>query len=256
MTIALDIDGTITDRNGTVPKRTVEYLTKLHREGYEIIFATGRPFSYAKQAVRDFDFPFFIALQNGADIVHMPEQGHVASIYLGRRTLNLIDQYYKGYVVYSGYEHGDFCYYRPQYFQDELLSYFKDLEKLSSKPWQPVDDFDHITATPLVKCIGPEKELIELQSKITGAMATLIHDPINPKYHLLLITHRNVSKGKAIEHVLHRRPLIAAGDDMNDISMLHVADTKIVMKKAPKIMHTIANIVCDNIVDGLEQALA
>ena len=46
--------------------------------------------------------------------------------------------------------------------------------------------------------------------------------------------------------------VLAAGDDLNDISMLQAADIKIVMPAAPKEMHPMATILAN---DGIIEAL-
>lgn len=42
--VALDLDGTLLERNGTVPQETIQQMTKLHASGVAFAIATGRSF--------------------------------------------------------------------------------------------------------------------------------------------------------------------------------------------------------------------
>ena len=72
--IALDIDGTITDATHHAPKEVVDFLHSLVDCGWEIVLITGRTFSFCHFVVRELDFPFYLGIQNGADILLMPKK--------------------------------------------------------------------------------------------------------------------------------------------------------------------------------------
>jgi hydroxymethylpyrimidine pyrophosphatase-like HAD family hydrolase len=267
--IALDIDGTITDETHHAPPSVVAYLKSLVKNGWEIVFLTGRTFSFGYQVVKEFDFPFYLAVQNGADIFLMPQQERVAQHYLDDKILPILEEAYRGekedFLVYAGYEHGDFCYYRPEKYSPHLSAHLQKIMALSPEPWKAVKNFDFEKGLsfPLAKCLGTKEAMQRINAflqSVPDVSATLIRDPLGADIYLNLVTQKMATKGNALNIVRQvlpeGGPVIAAGDDLNDISMLQHADVKIVMPKAPRSMHPLATIMADKgIVDALDQAI-
>jgi hydroxymethylpyrimidine pyrophosphatase-like HAD family hydrolase len=75
----------------------------------------------------------------------------------------------------------------------------------------------------------------------------MIRDPLGEDIYLILVTAKEGTKGKALHRIKdlvgNAGPTIAAGDDLNDISMLEEADIRIVMEGAPKEMLSLATII-------------
>lgn len=241
--IALDIDGTLTGRDHLVPHEVVDYLHHLFDEGWKIVLLTGRPLSYARHGIANFNFPFYLAVQNGADILEMPTGKLAQRSYLDMEAVYSIDKLHDEYLIYSGFEGGDFCYYQPKRFSQEMLKYLKKLEKLSNSPWQPIEHLDiSQTHFPLIKCIGHRKDLEPVQQKLSecsNIAAALINDPVSDGfYDLILVNHVDATKGCALKRIQKylgiSGPVIAAGDDENDVPMLRVADIAIAMGTAPE----------------------
>ena len=95
--------------------------------------------------------------------------------------------------------------------------------------------------------------------------APLNRDPFNPDYYVIQATHPKATKGEVLKDFIQinqiRGPLIAAeGDDNNDLSMLKIADIKVVMANAPEELLKLADVIAppanhDGIVQGLRQAI-
>ncbi|MBS0604323.1 MAG: HAD family phosphatase [Verrucomicrobia bacterium] len=273
--IALDLDGTITDSTHRAPKEVVDFLHSLEDKGWEIVFITGRTFSFAYKVVGEFDFPYYLAVQNGADILLMPHKQLVARHYLDDKVIPVLDMAYRGeeedFLVYAGYEQGDFCYYRPERFSPKLTEHVHKIMALSPEPWKSVKDFDFKKGIsfPLAKCLGAKQAMERINALLQAVpevSATLIRDPLaEDDVYLNLVTAKQATKGNALRTVKQATgdggPTIAAGDDLNDISMLEAADIKIVMATAPKEMIPMATIVAEHgqqhgIIAALNQAIA
>ncbi|MBS0606171.1 MAG: HAD family phosphatase [Parachlamydiales bacterium] len=272
--IALDIDGTITDQLHHVPPEVCLYLKSLHKEGWQLIFITGRTFSFGFSVLRVLDFPFFVAVQNGADIIQMPEQRLVSRSYLPGDMIASLEKIYtdqeEDFIIYAGYQHGDFCYYRPSRFSSELMVHVEKIKALSPEPWRAVDTFDFAQneAFPLIKCLGDETLMRRVNAslkEIEGVCASMIRDPLAEGVFLNLVTDRQADKGKALERAIaqfgKRGKVIAAGDDRNDISMLETADFSIVMQTAPAEMLEAADLIGKpaterGIIGALKEAIA
>lgn len=271
--LALDIDGTLTDQTHTVPKEVVTFLKNLHVQGWKIFIITGRTLSFASKALKLFDFPCYLAVQNGADVFYTPNQELIFRHYLSPKIIPCLEglcaEFTEDFLVYAGWERGDFCYYRPHRFSQKIQAHIDMMKQLSSEPWQAVNSFafaDHLSF-PLIKCLGSKEEMIILHDSLKNderLAISLIRDPLAKEVYLNLITHPEATKGCALRNVVKQTgkggKIIAAGDDFNDVSMLNQADIKIVMQTAPRELHNLADIIakpsCQHgIIHALETAL-
>lgn len=270
--ITLDIDGTITTQLRTIPGPVISYLTELSKEGWQIAFITGRTFCYAYAPLKDVSFPYYLALQNGSDILEMPSKRLISRSYLDYKVVSSIDQAYAGekedFLLYAGYEKGDFCYYRPARYSERLYAYLEKLKTLSVEPWLALETFNfgENDLFSLAKCLGSQDEMKKIHpilNKIANIDVTMIRDPFSDYLYLNLITAKNATKGIALQKLkdfLGCSLAIAAGDDMNDRSMLEAADISIVMQTAPQTLLEKAHIVAPpasemGIIPGLKKAV-
>jgi hydroxymethylpyrimidine pyrophosphatase-like HAD family hydrolase len=237
---------------------------------WQVAFLTGRIFSFANLILKNFNFPYIVAVQNGADILQMPEKKILYRSYLSSEIVPQIEEVYKGekedFIIYAGIEQGDFCYYRPDRFSKKVLEYLKVLESLSAK-WE-ISDFKFAkgTAFPLIKTFGEKavmKKLFELLSQNRSLEVSMIRDPIDPNLYLNLITDHTVSKGSTlrwIKEYLKSPIVIGAGDDLNDVKMLKEADLAIAIETAPKEILELADIIAKpadqlGIIRAVEEAI-
>lgn len=269
--MAFDIDGTLTHRLDWIDPKVVDYLRSRHNEGWEIALLTGRIFSFGWQIFKEFDFPYLLAVQNGADILSMPEKTPLQRHYLSATLLPEIEKAYQGqeedFVLYAGIDRGDFCYYRPDRYSEKMLAYCKKLESLGAKPWLASDfEFDKSESFPLIKCFGkqgPMEELFQKLSQRSDVEVSMIRDPIDRSLYLNLITHPRANKGSALGELRMMTGaefVIAAGDDGNDLKMLKEADVAIAIETAPRAVLDAADIVAApptelGILTALEEAM-
>jgi Cof subfamily protein (haloacid dehalogenase superfamily) len=256
--IALDIDGTITKDKYSIPSEVSAYLHSLSTEGWTIVFLTGRSFRFASLTLKSLPFPFFCAAQNGSLILEMPAKKAVFEAYLEEGSLSIFQSCFEGlsgnFLVYSGAEKGDFCYYRPDRLSGSDLKYTEEIISREQGQKKPYHDFKEIGRSPLIKCFGPSKSMKELQKRLDEKKlfnSTLIRDPFREGEYLLLVTDIHASKGKALEALLKKHPkgkaLICAGDDENDLSMFAVADFAIAMEEAPENVKEQADLIAPSV---------
>lgn len=272
--IALDIDGTITDATHHAPQEVIDFLHALEKKGWTIVFITGRTLSFAQRVVKEFDFPHYLAIQNGADILFMPDKQLVVRHYLDEKVLPLLEEAYRGeaedFILYTGYDRGDFCYFRPSHFSPHFTEHLHKIMALSPEPWQPLSSyaFDKELRFPLAKCLGTKAAMQRINDRLQSfpeLSATLIRDPLGQDVYLNLVTAPLATKGNALRTIRDALgdggPTIAAGDDLNDISMLEAADVKVVMDSAPPEMLSMADVIgthgdSHGIIAALEQAIS
>lgn len=244
--ICYDIDGTLTHRLDHIDPKIETMLSRLSKEGWTIALITGRSFGFAQMTLLPhLTFSYYLAVQNGSDLLQMPGQQKIHRCHLSARILPIIEKGFQGigesYIIYSGMDSGDFCYYRKERFSKKGLEYLKKLATTSQTPWQESDfSFEKETHFPLIKGFGTEKEMRLVQerlSKESGIEVSCIRDPIDPSYYLALITHSHANKGEVLRFLKNRlgAPIaIAAGDQENDRSMLEAADISIAIETAPE----------------------
>ncbi|MCI5053096.1 MAG: Cof-type HAD-IIB family hydrolase [Simkaniaceae bacterium] len=231
--IALDIDGTLSHQGKPVEERLTRGLKTLHEKGWIIYLVTGRTFAFSQLAISHLDFPYFLALQNGADILKMPEKKQMHQTYVDDAFIKTLDRIYakypEDYLIYSGHALGDLCYYRGENMSEVGHKYIKELKALTSTHCQNVADFTHFNQKqfPLFKCFGQRREMIALEEELLelpDISPVRIRDVVDRSYDLVMIAHKGVDKGGALRLLGKDGPFIAAGDDRNDIPMLKKAD--------------------------------
>lgn len=271
--IALDIDGTITSEMHALHQDVIQYLSNLSREGWTFIFLTGRPFQWGFEVLKHFTFPYFFAVQNGATTLEMPGRHVIDHCYLKRDILprmeTICHALHTDFVIYAGFEYNDFCYYRPKYFKPELLAYIQRRAAILQEKWVAVDSFDHLDAKTFasLKCFAQGESAFILSRQIEEQLhlhAPPNRDPFNEAYFVVQATHPEANKGESLHRFIqlteHPRFIIAAGDDLNDVTMLKQADIKIVMADAPEALKVMADIVApvaeeQGIIQGLKEAM-
>lgn len=268
---ASDIDNTLADSSRHIPKQVKEYLEKLHTSGWSLMFLTGRSFTFAIQALEPFQLPYYLAVQNGAEILYMPDKLMVSQNFLSRDILfpltKIFEEHGEEFFVYSGFHQGDFCYYRPNRVSPEYLAYLKKLQAITPAPWVEVSSWEEVPDRfPFIKCAGSRKSLTHIRSKVAEIKhlsVVVMDDVIDPNKSTLTISHEEATKGKALKKVYQREhlncPIIAAGDANNDFCLLENADIAIAMEDAPIGLRDLADIIAKSakqcgIIEALQTA--
>jgi len=271
--IALDIDGTITDKDHLISDEVADFFKELHENGWTFLFLTGRPLSFAMRTLPKLSFSYYLGVQNGSVLFEMPEKKEVERFYLSKDLIEILDklhsEFEEDFLIYSGYEKGDVCYFRKKRFSSEMLEYLEKVEKLSDAPWISLDSFDLIDqdSFPLIKCLGSFEAMERLEKKLEGLEGTetcLIKDPLSKTLYLVLITRKEADKGKAAQAMMEKfslsGPLITGGNDNNDLTLLGVGDEKIAIQGSPQKLLDLATIIAPpseegGIIDGIKTAI-
>lgn len=271
--VALDIDGTLTADAHDLDPAVIEFLSKLAQENWKFIFLTGRPFQWGSQTLKSLPFPYALAVQNGALLLEMPSKNILSRKYLTSAILSEIEdicqEQKSDFVIYSGLENDDWCYYRPDRFSSSILEYVLQRTAFLGEKWQPLQSFSQLPVSRFssIKFFAEEKQAFILSQRIEkglGLHAPPNRDPFNPEYFVIQATHADATKGQVLGEfkrlMCPKDLVIAAGDDFNDISMLQVADIKIVMANAPSDVLKIADIIAPpatelGIIHGLAEAI-
>lgn len=270
--IALDIDGTTTVPGCEISLEVVNYLKELSKD-YSILFITGRSFQNSQVLLSSLPFHYYLAVQNGAIIIEMPSKQIISKKYLNRDIFQKMELICEGeptdFVIFSGFENKDVSYYRPHHFSLEMREYVLTRAQTYKEIWKSVHSFDEMDLLefPSIKCFGNYKSANDVATRIAEQLnlhVPVIRDPFNENYYVVQATNPEVTKGYALrslaEIIHYEGPIIAAGDDYNDLSMLSLADIKIVMSSAPADLLLKADIIAppaekQGIIAGLQLAI-
>lgn len=271
--IALDIDGTIVEDMKPLAPEVQHYFLGLAEQGWVFVFITGRTFHFAYEVLSSLPFPYVLAFQNGAVILEMPDRLVLSKKYLDRGIIPYFEKICRGqptdFVIYSGFERQDTCYYRPEHFSPDLIAYLNERKIAFKENWEQLGSFEDLEIPDFasVKCFGTSDYAFQIAQGIEseiGLHVPVIKDPFREGYFVVQATHPEVNKGEALSEAArllnYKGPIIAAGDDNNDRSMLAKASIRIVMSSAPMDMQSNATVIAPpaskkGIIEGLEQAI-
>lgn len=277
--IALDIDGTLTAEKHAISMPVIEALIALEKSGWNFIFATGRPFSWAHQTLGGLPFPYALTIQNGALTLAMPSQKILDRCYIGHETIVEFSRFMqaktKGFGIYGGYEGEDRCYYFPKLLSAEDLRYVQLRCKALQEEWIALNCIEEL---PLLECSALksffEKEDVlhfskELEEKFhfhAPAILDPFTEPTFTPHYVVQITAKQADKGLALKRYVEKqksqpRALIVAGNDRNDLPLFkHFPHAfKIAMSDSPDELKKLADFIApsasvDGILHGLEKA--
>lgn len=272
--IALDIDGTITFDHRPLDSKVLDYFHFLVDEGWEIAFITGRTFLWGEEVLRALDFPYYLAIHNGAAVFKMPSKEIIAKKYLRIDSLSLFDKIFEkscsDYIIYTEAEAGPLCYYRPNRMSSVLKAYLKDRRKVFKEEWIGLDTYRDLPFKEFlaVKYFGLEEEAQSMikQFERLDLHAPMIKDPFDTNYYIIQATRSEAGKGHTLRLLkdllqIPEGRIIAAGDDNNDETMLENADIRVVMATAPEFLLRKAHVIASparelGIIEGLKSAIA
>lgn len=264
-TIALDVDGTTTPGWNEVHPDVVEAITSYAKDGWEIVFITGRCFTSVDKALGCMQFPYRLAVQNGAVALSMPDRAILHSCGVGRKEWTGLDDISRDsdldYALFTGPAHQDQVFYRPERYSPEMRRMIEQRAASCGEVWTAVDDYHALPVTEAasVKFVGPLEYInpvVEQAKRLLGMSIPLIRDPVTHEYWVAQGTHREADKGCALKRMSGTGPVIAAGDDLNDLAMLQVADVAIAMEGAPQAVLDVADFIAPSAKDnGLIEGL-
>jgi Cof subfamily protein (haloacid dehalogenase superfamily) len=271
--IALDIDGTVTAESHELETEVIQALHRLTQDEWQLIFITGRPFQWGFLTLKPLPFSYALAVQNGALLLEMPSQNILLRKYLSHKIIPQVEQigqeYETDFIIYSGLENEDRCYYRENFLPSSILSYGLHRAESLGEKWEPLQTFSDLPVSKFssIKFFTHDERAFLLSKKIEkelGLHAPPNRDPFNRDYFVIQVTHAEATKGQILKDFMQLTgmpgPVIAAGDDHNDRSMLTVAHLKIVMANAPEDLLAIADVIAppaseQGIIQGLTEAI-
>ncbi|HIE29211.1 TPA: HAD family phosphatase [Candidatus Poribacteria bacterium] len=265
--IAIDIDGTLLNTQGTITERNYATLKKAVAQGVIVVLCTGRSYFMAQKVVGGFDFELPLVLHNGAQIVNSSNGQMIAHWTLDQQNARhglmlmkefalepIVYDFHKGkhILVYESIDPTNEAYVRYMSTKESILHKTDDLlSYLDHNPTQLVA----IHQEAIIKNVMPIlKNHIDANVFTSGRL-------FNLEYWFLEVLRCGASKAAAVEHLakLHnidQKEIMAIGDNFNDLEMMEYAHLSVAMDNAPNEVKAIADFVTDsNNDDGVAKAI-
>lgn len=243
--IALDVDGTVVDRNGELPKQIRDAVGGLISSGIHVVLATGRSWQGTQPVFEGLRLPRGPAVcSNGAVEVTYPPTAVLRSVtfdasevvrqVLERKpnTLVAVEELGRGYRVSGDFPDGDLT-------GDIIISEVADIIA------QPV------TRVILRDPSSTDQEFIEMAQDLglTGCSYFIGWSA------WLDIVPEGVNKGTALADIatnygIDRSDILAMGDGRNDLEMLRWAGRGVALGDAPDEVKDVADHVTGRFDDG------
>jgi hydroxymethylpyrimidine pyrophosphatase-like HAD family hydrolase len=243
--VALDIDGTLVDRNGFMPATVAEAVALIVQAGVPVVLSTGRSWHGTKPVFDELALPPGPAVcSNGAVVVRYPPQEIIKAITFDPRpviaqveefapgTLIAVEEIGRGYRLNERFPGDDLT--------GELI--IEDAEQLSSRP---------VTRVILRDPTRSEDDFLALARHLGmhgvtyfvgwGSWLDIAPDGVNKATALA-----EVAAGFGVSAA----DVLAFGDGQNDIEMLRWAGRGVAMGDATDEVKAAANDVTKTIDDG------
>ncbi len=220
--IALDVDGTIRDRERQISSRTRDAIERVRENGAYVTLATGRTFLSALNASTDLGLtcPIItfqgahVAMPNGDLLWHTPLTPQMTALALD--------------ALHGRDEFEVMAYYGNDIFVVEMSEWALDYGERNSIPIHVVDQ-DKITSGPMTRLVvrGDDDAIESLEVELNDRFDGDLYVTRSLSY-FCEILHPDAGKDKAIgwlcEHLdINPGDTLAFGNGYNDIQMLSTA---------------------------------
>lgn len=253
--VALDLDGTLLNKDKAIGFETLSYLQQLHNHQIEIVIATGRCHNDAVRLTQSIPFEFAIMSNNGAitrtsrrrellDANYIDNNSYQSVIQLSREwELHPIVYVDKSHLGYDLIVEQDYNYHA---YNGYLSKSSRRVVKLDFKTYLD-NDILSICYT------GDKNKLDRFRLYVTNKWPKKFNTSVSVKLNvktLMEILNTEACKWKAIEKYsrskkIKQTEIIAIGDDNNDIEMIKNAGFGIAIENATAEVKSVSKLVSE-----------
>ncbi len=239
--IALDIDGTLLDSHGGIPRANLHAIGRAQALGIEVVLATGRRYDFARAIFEALPGPLTLILSNGAIVKTKDGRTLMRSLLpraVARQVLAgtrdhregaavIFDRPLEGQVVF---ERVDWEHPRHSRFLHANRPFISEISPLE----------DALTEDPVqVMFTGGCAAMRALFERLNAAppCSAALTEYQHRDFSLVDVVHAGCSKGATLEawsarRGLRREEVMAIGDNLNDVEMLEYAGLPVLMENA------------------------
>ena len=261
--IAIDIDGTLLNKDRVISKATKEYLIKLSKEGHLIILASGRPIRSLVQFHDELKLDTPLICYNGALVYSRTDKNFVTKEYVFKK-----DIVKEIYCAIKPYIEDAMCETNTDIFidkVDETLDIFFWYKGMNIHQGEFKDIINEDVITFIAKL---NEKGIKHNEEITKACSK--YDGIEERFWRGLpyveLYHKKATKGNAVLDIaqyynIAQDHIISIGDSDNDLYMLQVAGYGVAIANAKEFLKSKADIITtktnheDGVIEAVEDIL-
>ena len=258
--LALDLDGTLTNSEKKISKRTKQVLNKAMKLGVNVVLASGRPTVGIEPLALELNLKElggYILAYNGGKIIDCKTETEVYANVLPMECIPVL------YETVRGYDASILTYLQNQIVtEDDENPYVLKECMINKTKAHKVEDFVGSITEPVPKCliVGEHQELLRVKSKLDAMFGTTLNIFFSEPY-FLEIMPLGVEKSASLDRLLtrlqmDRSQLMACGDGLNDLTMLEFAGLSIAMENGCQEAKEIADVItASNDDDGVALAV-
>ena len=271
-----DLDGTLLDRDATLPAPDAEKINRMTAAGVKIAFATARTVRSVSAILGAVDFSLPgaapAALMNGTMIRDMRLNRYVAVEKIpplsARLILTALDETGAEPFVYTVNEaapvQGDplLTSYRTV-INDAMRDFMEERIEKYGKPFLPFTSPAELPGETVYFCVLGDEAMIrraaEKTETVPGTRQTFYRDAYRPEVWYLEIFPETASKKKAVDFLrawTGADRVAVFGDNRNDLPMFEAADLAVAVSSAREEVREAADDVCDSVTDWILADLA
>lgn len=257
--LVMDLDGTLTNSEKKITKKTKEALFCIQKEGIHIALASGRPTPGVTGLAKELElenYGGYILSYNGAHVMRMDTKEVIFQNVIPKE---LIEPLYQAALA----AHVGIL----SYSSDEIISgtkpdmYMQLESKITGLPIHQVENFSEFIDFPINKCMMTaegsymEQVLQEMQEKFPEL------NLFRSEPYYLEVMPKEIDKAYSLSRLLeyiglNRKQMICCGDGYNDISMIRYAGLGVAMANAqPEVKKEANYITASNDEDGIVQVI-
>lgn len=257
--IALDIDGTLLNKDRIISDVTLKYLKKLNKVGHKIVLASGRPIRSLKQFQDQLELDTPMICYNGALTFSLNDSNFKTLQFdFKKDIIKEIYQNLKPYIENAMSETSEDIFIDKK---DDILDIFFWYKGMNIKigDYKDIIDEDVITFIARLNEYGNthKEEVAKIFSKYEG-----LEGRFWGGLPYVELFHVNATKGNAVLNIANyyhipQDHIIAIGDSDNDFYMLEVAGYGVALANAKEALKEKADIITKNTnhEDGIVEAI-
>ncbi len=248
--LALDMDGTLLDKEHTLKEETAWVIKKIKNMGIEVIIATGRMYISILPFLKTLGLSGPMIAYNGSYI-----RNNATDEVLYHKT---VDREITFEIINKA-EENDL--HIQLYYNDDL--YVKNRNEIV-KRYEKISGVEAICMKKLTEVAGPPTKILIIEDNREKFL--YFYKKFKARYggkieitesfkNFMELGAKGVTKGRALEFLAEkfrfkREEIISAGDGKNDYEMIRWAGTGIAMHDAPEKVKKYANIIAPPEVEG------
>lgn len=245
--LALDIDGTLLDSHGEIPKANVEAVARAMDAGVKVALATGRRYDFARPVFDQLrPGPLHLILSNGAVVKTRAgdtELRHLLPCKVARDVLARVPEHRaSAAVVFDRPREGQIVYETIEWDHPRHHKFFSANRPFLSEaaPLEACLTEDPIQVMFTGGCVEMREVYLRLRGDATASdlrFEVALTEYLHRDFSLVDVVRDGCSKGAALRELAERHGIaphevMAIGDNHNDLSMLEYAGTPVLMANA------------------------